>query len=303
MKKSEILILIAAVLLVMPLASAGIFDFLFTGKSTTQPTEVNADVGNTVPQIIWVEPIADVQPSEEANTTVTFKFTAYDHDSNLASVNDISDSSAWANFTKGGEATRSVEVACTAEDAQITDKTKNYTCSIDMWYWDKAGIDWNINTHICDTSGACAENVSTTFKYDSLLAFKMSPNALNWTNLIPGDNDTGASNDPTILNNTGNADPSKIQINATELLGNIDVTKTIRAENFSANIVDSAGGTPLVTSINETIASATLLHGNLSIGGGIAQRNLYYYLYVPSTVTKQTYTTLINGAWEVKVLE
>ena len=294
MKKGELIaIAILGMIFLLPFASAGILNWI-TGKASSQNLSMGATVSNTVPIITYVAPISNQDASENGAKTVTFKFTAYDHDNNGA-IHDLADGSARAEFLTGAEPTR--YAACTFVDAQNTEKTSNYTCSVEMWYWDLAG-SWKINVTIQDASSAWAENSSTSFTYNQLTAFVMAPTTLNWTSLIPGAQNQGATNDPTVLNNTGNDPIDNIQINATTLVGVTDPTKTIAGNNFTAKITDPAcDGTILKDDATYIqIASAELLRGNNT------QEDFYYCLDVPASLTKQTYDTSVNGAWTVKIV-
>jgi hypothetical protein len=293
MKKSVIAVICFALLLAIPFASAGLWN-LITGKAAEQPTDVNIPIGNTAPTIPFVEAISAQNPTEATYTDITFKFEAYDHDNST----DLDDATALAKFTSGGEVTRSV--TCTVDSS--SGNYRNYTCTVRMWYFDGAGA-WNVNVTVADLSAARAENNTASFTYNELTAFVLSPSTLTWTTLIPSATDQGASNDPSILNNTGNHISNDIRINATTLKGSTDTTKTISPGNFTSKFADPAcDGDQLLTSDFKTIASATLPRGNLSAGSGTAQEDLYYCLDVPASVTKQTYTTTANGAWTIKII-
>jgi len=290
MKKSVIAFICLALLFAMPLASAGFWQWL-TGKAT-QPTNVDIGVGNTAPTIPSVETISDVSPTSTTFKTVTFNFTAYDHDENT----DLNDSTASATFTKDA-VTRS-DVLCSPGAA--SGKTKDYSCSIDMWYFDVPGV-WSVSVTVKDNSDATATNSTTTFNYSPVTAFEISPPTLTWGTLSPGAIDQKSNNDPTIMNNTGNYESSAITINATDLKGLTLNTKIIYGSNFSSNTLDACGGTALSSSVFVNVTGAALARGNLSLGGGVGQEELFYCLNVPPSVTKQSYSTSEMGAWTIKV--
>jgi hypothetical protein len=299
MKKGELIaIAILGMIFLLPFASAGILNWI-TGKASSQNLTMGADVGNTAPIITYVAPVSATNPVEGSTRTVTFKFTAYDHDNNNPAVHDLTDGSARAELLNGAT-TRSATCTIVAEDKE---KTSNYTCSVDMYYWDTAA-SWKINVTIKDASNAWAENSTTSFTYNSLTAFVMAPVAINWTSLSPGSTDNQATNDPSVLNNTGNYESTNIQINTTTLVGVTDNTKTIGGSNFTSKIDDPACTGTVLSEVSEyvQVASAALPKGNLSAGSGAGQEELYYCLDVPASVTKQTYDTSAKGAWTVKVV-
>jgi hypothetical protein len=290
--KKEIIVVMIAMMLVLPLASANIFDFI-TGNAASNPTDVNIPVSNTAPIITAVSAISAQDPAEGSARAVAFTFTAYDHDDYA----DINTTSGSATFTNGGEATRSA--ACTAGSG--SGKTISFTCSIDMWYWDAAGT-WTVTASVKDLSAASATNDTTSFTYNSLTAFVMSPSILTWDAIAPGATNQASNNDPTLMNNTGNYVSSNIQINATSLVGQTSADYKIGADLFVANIADScAAGTALSNSTYIQVASAGLNRGNLSAGSS-AQEEVYYCLtLMPAEMTKQTYSTTGAGAWTLKV--
>jgi hypothetical protein len=299
--KKEILILIIASLIVLPLASAGIFDWI-TGKAA-QTQGVNITVGNTGPQITNVSAIANVNLNKyglnDGKKTVSFSFIAYDHDSYTGYV-DLDDATAYANFTKVSEGLR--EASCSAV-GNIDTNSRNYTCSIDMYYFDATG-SWAVTAYIRDKSAVAAINDTTTFTVNSLDAMDLSPAALTFPTLIPGATNQEATNDPTVLNNSGNQNFTIIEINATILTGESDNSIKIGADLFKVNsthgVADACSADAMSNSTYVTITGASLIRGNLTAGNGKEQ--LYYCLTsAPAILTKQSYSTAAEGAWSVNV--
>ena len=122
MKKS-VVIIIFAVLLLVPLASAGFFDW-FTGK-VTQETDLAITVGNTPPTVDFISVTGStIAPLENSAKLITFSVLASDHDG----VNDLDDISLFVNFSSSGEATRSSIGGNCALVGDINSTTANYTC-------------------------------------------------------------------------------------------------------------------------------------------------------------------------------
>lgn len=301
MKKGELIaIAILGMIFLLPFASAGILNWI-TGKASSQNLTMGADVGNTAPKITYVENVSAQNPIEGSTRAITFKFTAYDHDNNNPAVHDLSDGTARAEFLND---TTTRSATCTFVGGENTEKTSNYTCTVSLYYWDKAA-SWTVNASIQDLSSALATNSTTVpFTYNSLTAFVMAPVAINWTSLAPGSQDNQATNDPSVLNNTGNYESTNIQINTTTLVGVTDNTKTIGGSNFTSKTTDPACAGTVLSEVSEYIqvASAALPRGNLSAGSGAGQEELFYCLDVPAAVTKQIYDTSAKGAWTVKVV-
>lgn len=303
--KKEMAIIALGLILLIPIASAGIFDWL-TGKSTTQTTEWYANVGNTGPLIIAVYNATDglpltADPFEASSRTVNVKFEAYDHDNST----DLNDATALARFYMTGETERNA--SCSA--AESAGRYRNYTCAIKMWYWDRAGT-WTTNFSVADSSGNQTFNDTVTFTYNLLPAFVINPTNLTFNTLTRGAVNQVPNNHPTYLNNTGN-NLANVTLNATNLAGNLDSLLEILASDFKAsqNSGDECSRTALVagdfTEIkNSSSDSVKLTRGNLSAGSGIGQQTLYYCLTVVNeTLTKQAYTTSKNGAWTIKIVQ
>ncbi|MEK0338488.1 MAG: hypothetical protein QQN41_13750, partial [Nitrosopumilus sp.] len=171
MKKRDVILITLSILivLILPLISAGFFDDVWekiTGKVTSDTTALNITVGNSAPTITWVESIPATNPTDDTTTSITFNFTATDTDGE----GNLDDSTASAYFQKGGETTRTNTSCITAGTG--SGNNQNYTCTIDLWYYDGSGA-WTINVTIQDINNADGENSSTTFTYNLLLAMKM----------------------------------------------------------------------------------------------------------------------------------
>ena len=253
---------------------------------------------NTPPVIESVSSIPAQDPTEASYTDVTFSFVAYDADGK----NDLNASSANATFSKTGETTRQ-NLSC-SKIADIDDYRINLSCSIAMWYWDAAS-SWNVTAAISDNSAATAINDTTNFTYNELIAFTISPSALYWPSINPGDLNKTSLNFTT-LTNTGNAviTAGNVRVKAVNIYGNTNPSYLIYAENFTASV--NTGGSPpvecagdaLQNGSNVSITGSTLPRGN---GTGIEQ--LYYCLTSAATsLIKQTYSTLTAGSWYIDVV-
>ena len=308
MKKSDVIIVVAlGVLLLLPFASAGFFDWI-TGKASTQPTNLSIPVGNTGPKIFAVttasgsNTIIDT-PNEQSYTDVQIMVQAYDHDNST----DLDDSTLTVDFTKALETTRSAAYGTGCSISSSADKYRNYSCTIRMWYWDRAGT-WNIAATIADLSANSTSNTTQVFTYNTLLAFKINPNLLVWNTLQIGDTDKKAINNPTYLNNTGN-NLANVTVNATDLAGIINPALYIDANDFKDSGIDECIGTSLNTgafvpiNTNDTSGiTLALTKGNLSALAG--QQTLYHCLTVVNeTLIKQNYTTSTNGAWTIQIVQ
>ncbi len=179
--------------------------------------------------------------------------------------------------------------------------TKNYTCTIGMWYFDPAG-NYIVNATIGDNSGNKTENSSSVFSYESTFGFTVYPGAISWGILNPGDINK-LSIDNLKINNTGNVNFTAINITAYNLSGASDSSYYILASNFFASVNPGECSFPasqLDENVNVSIGSfSSLAPGNLSINDGTAQEEIFFCLaQVPSVLPMQIYSTQGNP-WEI----
>ena len=95
---------------------------------------------------------------------------------------------------------------------------------------------WTINASIFDGAAASASNTSAYLTLGTTYAISLKTTSLTFSG-SPGQNDLNASNNPQLVNNTGNGAFSQINLTAYELKAG---SNYIGAGNFSANTSDSA---------------------------------------------------------------
>jgi hypothetical protein len=313
MKRGKLLIFVGIlVLLIVPLISAGVLsdfwnDFKekigkITGYAEFGEASVNITIGNNPPTIDWVETIDPIGPVDDATRSITFNFTATDPDGYL----NINVSTAEARFQLTDEATRS-NLSC-VNWSQSGDDV-NFTCTIDMWYFDKADTGWNINVTIKDINDAPDENSSTNFSYTKFTGMKMSPTSLEWDPIGLAVANEGANNDAIVINNTGNDEPININVTAKNLQGEETTDEYIYANNFTVeNASEGCSGlaTTMSNATSLNITSAILYRGNHSLNHNNAtsgQEETYYCLKgVPQDISPQSYSSAAYGAWTITVI-
>jgi len=315
MKKKNV-ILVALMIMASLIAfnvSAGWLENIknaISGKAT-QNVDLNISVG--IPQItLIINNSIDVSagPSEApAITTVVVNFSVY----SPSGTGNLNDSTAAVNVT--GDVER-VNSSCLNYESSTTDV--NYSCSIDLQWWDGTGV-WNITAYIEDNQSNFATNSSADFYVGSRTAFVMGPSALTWNALSPGTYNQTSNNDPLVLNNTGNAviSTSGITINSSNLRGETTPTEGLWAENFSVSW-DTGGSSCTLDGCLEckgsamsrgdftAITGANLTKGNYTIDDkSTGQEELYMCLmYAGSELSTQSYSTAneTEWAWIVQIL-
>jgi hypothetical protein len=304
MKRGKLLIFLGIlVLLIVPLTSAGFFSDLWgkiTGYAESGTATVNITIGNNVPTITWVQAISSQTPIDDTIKPITFNFTATDADG----YSNINVSTAESRFQLAGEATRS-NLSCVNWSQSGNDV--NFTCTIDMWYFDKADTSWVINVTIRDINNADGENSSTTFQYSTLLGMKMSPTFLNWTEIGLSNTDVGSNNDPILINNTGNDETVNINVTALNLQGEETTDEYIYANNFTVeNASQGCTGTTMSNATSLNVTSAILYRGNHSLhyqNETSGQEQTYYCLKgVPQDISAQSYSSAAYGSWTITVV-
>ncbi len=306
--KGVVFVFVSAIVIlsVASFASAGLFDWFgkITGRVTSGPVGVNITVADIVaPNVTAVTPAtATVTLNEGPNSTsFVINFSAVDS-------SNLNDSSAVMNVTRNGEATRSNITCIKTSSGSVT--AANYSCTIIFYWFDGAGI-WNITAAVRDSSGNLGQNITSTVTVNALTGFVFAPANLTWAILLPGDINKTSNNDPILMNNTGNQNITvgNIQLNTTDLKGQVDNTKSLYAGNFTVGL-DTGGtppvecsGTTMASSVYTAVGGANLTRGNFTINNGVTgQESLYFCLkLVGSELSSQTYSTNAMGAWTLKI--
>ncbi|MFQ5531849.1 MAG: hypothetical protein ACE5ES_04500 [Candidatus Nanoarchaeia archaeon] len=304
---SVIIFLGVIILLIIPLISAGFFDWIektITGKLTSRDTNVSVTVSGDN-QVI-VEDI-EVQASNYNPVEGTVNpITVYVIVSDVDGVNDINDSSVKVNFTSTatGEATRLNNTCLNISDIDST--TANFSCSVDVYYYDANSL-WTVMASANDLGNLTpAHNTSAdnNFTLNLLKAMVIDPISLTWTSISAGSTNQKSNNDPTTINNTGNYN-STIQLTAIDLAGESISTEFIYAANFTGGIEDECdttgvNATFLINGTAVTINNSFANKGNLSAGGGAGQEQFYYCIpTVSSVLSSQIYSTTDLGPWVI----
>jgi len=246
-----------------------------------------------------VENIPDVEPTAGGIENVNFVFTAYDANG----FGNLNDSSARANFTKEGytdENLKRENLSC-SRIAEWGNYYANYSCTIGLWYFDEPGF-WNITVAIADNEEEWAVNDSESFFYKFYTDFVCFPTLLDWGILERGTGDHLLPY-PVTVNNTGNMDIGIFKINASDLFEEDSPEWVFGVGNFSVNVSHVCEGTTLVHDGKVDVPNSNISHGNLSLGGGVAQRNLSFCLeQIPSDLLGSTYSTPDERGWIIGVL-
>jgi len=261
----------------------------------------------------------EVTPITNTVTNVKFFISVNDPDGN----GEINTSSVNASFqfhqTGNGEATRVNGSYGCIDKGNIDSNTKNFSCSVGMFYFDAPGF-WNITVYAKDTgTGTTVSNISQSFNYISLQSTLISPQTVTFGSPNIGATNQTSNNDPLFINNTGNFNFTTIEINSTDIFGSVDTSQFIPASNFSVSVTSlpnpsaecGLGGgagndTQLIAQIFKTVDIANLTRGNYTLPANknvTGQEGLFFCIQeVPSDITSQTYQTSASSPWTIRLL-
>jgi len=302
MRRQHIFVTILVLAVIIPFASANIFTDTWgkiTGKATNQPVDLSINIGSGgAPSITtFATAITDVSGGLNEgplSTTVTVKFEATDSEG----YGNLNDSSATATYSKSGETSRSVQ--CTRIGGESSGNVANYSCPVEMWWWDGPGV-WSITTFIKDVNNNQDTDATKMFSVGSTTGFVSAPSSLTWNVVNPGATNQEANQHMT-LNNTGNL-VRNVEINATNLLGVTDNTKGLYATNFTAHIAAGCEGTAMRNKLFTQVVGASVPIGNYSLADGTGQEDIYFCLEGANPdLTQQSYSTAEEGAWTLKIV-
>lgn len=238
-------------------------------------------ISNSPPNISGIDATRTGTPTDGTTTTVYVLFNATD----LNGAGDIDATSAAANLSKNGQANR-LSSSCQEYAAWTAGNTKGINCSITMWYYDAPGT-WTINVSVEDNANSEAnETLPNGFTYNTLHAMQISLSTLTFSADEPGTDNVTASNNPLIVNNTGNGNYSNMNLTAYGL-NNTD--SNIGPGNFSVNLTSAAWGI--------TLEREVMLNQSLNLNG---TQNLYFQMNIPAGISTGNYATATE--WIVEAI-
>ena len=250
---------------------------------------------NVAPNISYVSPLIEVDPIEASSVSVDVNVTVNDADG----IGDID--VVYANFTRDGEAVRK-NSSCLTISGESTVTSQNYSCVVDMWYWDGED-EWNISVYVNDSEGASGMNDSINFTYNQLKSINVFPPLVSFNVSFGIENQT--ANEAVVINNTGNYNATgKIGVYSVDLFSSS--TSYISSGNITVEVDTGYGvpspsdcdGTVMLNATNVEVSDVILERGNLSLG--LSNETLYYCLKeVPSGISSGIYDTSIGGSWNI----
>ena len=265
---SLIIFLATIIAITIPLA-------ILTSGAGTDTFSANVTVQNNVPTITWVEAAGD---SPQAGDTKIIQIDFNVSDNNT--VTDIVTASSHMNITRSGETAR-LSSACFSVSNSSDNLEQSITCNITIYWYDEAGA-WNISVYATDGTGSDSDSTTADFTMGTTDDINVIETALTFTG-NPGQANVASSDNPLVINNTGNQPYTSINITGYNLTGGGD---TIGATDFAVNISNSGGpGDALAHNAPIVITGSSLTRG------ASATEDLYFWVDIPSGIVDTDYNT------------
>ncbi|MBR9676279.1 hypothetical protein GOV05_04685 [Candidatus Woesearchaeota archaeon] len=258
-----------------------ILTIVSAANNTQNYFNVSVVISNSPPTMGSVA-TTSAMPQELTTTTAYILFNVSDTNG----YTDIDPAQSYANITRGGVTIESS--SCANYAAWSGGIIRGVNCTITLNYNNEPG-PWSISVRAQDgTPSIVYQNDANNFTYGSLYAFKLEKSSISFSSAGAGVNDVNSSNDPQILNNTGNGNFTYINITAYELSNGAGAY--IGQGNFTINATNDAKGLSLGSMI--TIPSAVLNRNTT--------QDLYVWMDIPSGLANGTYTTNSSTQWLIE---
>ena len=279
-------------------------------SNTSDERNISISVTGVTLSILDIFTQATVDPIESGTIQVNFSFLA-DNQNGIDDFNNASSNGTFTLIETGlGENMQLNATSCTAIFDGSNTTVQNYSCGIDMRYFDRATTNgWLVNASVSGLSGDSASNdalLATKFSYNSLLAINMTPTALTWPLLTVGQEDIFSDNHPLVIGNTGNVNVTTGNVNMTaiDLGGETTTTQFIPAANFTVNILEACSTGDVLSNATAVLITGSTLPTGLDLGEVASDEKLFLCLEsVPSSeqISVQSYSTVNVGSWDVEV--
>ncbi|MCH7561316.1 MAG: VCBS repeat-containing protein, partial [Thaumarchaeota archaeon] len=253
-------------------------------------TDVNSTAStlvNNPPQITQVQPLSTITLTSFSITNVNVLFNVTDTDG----FADLNDSLARCDLSKTGEATRN-STSCTAQNQSGNDLV--YSCTVNMQFYDSAG-NWNVTCYAEDNSGLNNTNNTETATVNALNYVTQDLSSLNWSSLIPGNNDKEAQA-PLILSNGGNQNYSDFNISSQNATFS---SNTITNDKFKVdNETNQSSGQTFLNDSGVIWTEGSLPKCNSPCSSNSTEV-AYFYVDTPTGILGGIYASIAN--WTISI--
>ncbi len=295
MDKKKWVLLIFFIIILMSTVHAGLIGWLkdigsITGMGSTVTTTPNVTIGNTAPAVenITFQGSPSVTLSEAVPTPIIISFLAMDFDG----ASNIDNTTAYLNVSlDGSDMHQNTTGTCYPETEGSNTTAQNYTCTINMQYWDLSG-SWTCAAEIKDASVYAGLEVVNCFTVGTTTAINVTDTTVAWGNLAIGQIDSLMSTSELNITNTGNTNITNVTLQGINLIGETTNTVWIPATNFTAPWGERACNTG-VALINDTDLQLTGSRLDFGPGSLTTTNNATHICLeeVGQDITQQSYST------------
>lgn len=252
-------------------------------------------VGNTIPDIYYMAlGTSSYDPTESNTTGVNVTIRVRDQNG----IDDLDDSAVKLEVDDTGTFSSAVakytNTSCVAV-SNISGTEREYYCEWDMDYWDEA-TTYSTQITAGDQAGTVSNDTSTnapTYTYTTLVATDIDSLSISFGSVTVSTSNNTATENPTTINNTGNAD-MYMNVTGADLTGG---AYTYAVGNFSVDLDSNPAGEQVLTTSSTQIAGASIARG--SDGTPSPEEELYWFADVPTSLQPETYT----GTWTLTQYE
>ncbi|MDP2909276.1 MAG: hypothetical protein Q8N77_05710 [Nanoarchaeota archaeon] len=293
-KKRWVLIAFFIVILTST-ANAGLIGWFknlgtITGMGSTSNAVPNVTIGNTAPVVenITFQGSPSVTLSEAVPTPVIISFLAMDFDG----ASNIDNTTAYLNVSLDGSGMRQNTTGTCYPETEGSNATRqNYTCTVDMQYWDLGG-SWTCAAEIKDSSAYAGLEVVNCFTVGTTTAINVTSDTIAWGNLAIGQVDSLMSTSELNITNTGNTNITNVTLQGIDLIGETTNTVWIPAANFTAPWGERSCNTGAAL-MNDTDLQLTGSMLDFGPGSLITTNNATHICLedVGQDITQQSYST------------
>ncbi len=276
------------------LISAGWLSDLFTfgedkgGEGElAESLDVSITMANSAPHIeSWIEPVGFGSGGDCDLPSTTVPITIFVSDENGDS--DLDSGTVTVQFSRGGQNRPTIPASC-SPGVSDGDEYLDFTCSVDMQYFDEPSNQWIITVSAADNAGTPADNDNQAsdgggsypyFTYGSSLSIRLKD-----------------SNDPDASTAGGSGEDTLEWGGITAASLNVDATNNLEVENCG-NIEISGSGTSWLSILGRDLESATdpVLNPDLIEPDSFSVDETVTSCTIGQTLSKPAASLNINGA-------
>lgn len=177
MDKKKWVLTVFFIVILTSTAHAGLIDWLknigtVTGMGSTSNAVPNVTIGNTAPAVenITFQGDPSVTLSEAVPTPIIISFLAMDFDG----ANNIDNTTAYLNVSlDGSDMHQNTTGTCYPETEGSNSTAQNYTCTVNMQYWDLPG-SWTCAAEIKDATEFGGKEVVNCFTVGTTTAINVT---------------------------------------------------------------------------------------------------------------------------------